>query len=105
MLDLVNKAFDQVSFTIKMPVIFTLHEAIAFRWNHRKNAFGSDRFKQLVRIIAFIGNQDLRREVSNQRSGVRAVMTLAARQMKTQRIAQCVNGNVNLGGKATATAT
>jgi hypothetical protein len=63
MLDLVDKAFDQVSFTIQMSIIFTLHEAILSRRNHGLNAFGCDRCDQLICVIAFIGNQRLRLKV------------------------------------------
>ena len=85
MLNLVDEAFNQVPFTIKVPVILALHAAILFRRDHSFDAFGCDRFDQGMRVIAFIRDQGLWLVIFNQRRCLRAVMTLAWRQEQAQR--------------------
>jgi hypothetical protein len=103
LLDLVDEAFNQMSFTIQVPIIFALYKAILFRRNHYFDAFGGHGFNQSVRVVTFIRNQYLRLEVFNQHRCLWAVMALACREQQAQRIAQSIHGDVNLGGKAAAT--
>ena len=79
MLDLVDEAFDQVSFTIQMPVILTLLSAIRAQWNHGFDATLFDGLNQLIRVIALVSNHGVRFEVFDQPPGVWAVMAFAAR--------------------------
>jgi hypothetical protein len=103
MLDLIDEAFDQMSFTIQVPIIFSLHKPILFRRYYCHNAFGSDQCEQLIRVITLVSEQSLRLEAFNQASRLRRVMTLTGSQKNPQGIAQSINGNVNLGGKTAAT--
>ncbi|MEJ7576729.1 MAG: hypothetical protein WKF74_06970 [Pyrinomonadaceae bacterium] len=109
MLDLIGEVFDQVPFKVTMSIIFTLSDAILFRWNHCLNAVGCDCFEQLMgivsSIVASISNEHTRREVFDQCGSLRAVVALATRQHKAQGIAQSINGGVNLSWEATATST
>ena len=103
MLDLVDEAFNQVPLTIQVPIIISLLKAILLWRNHSLNAFGCQRFDQCIRVVAFVSDQRLWLKAFNQSSGLWAVVTLACGQDQAQRVAKCINGDMNLGRKATAT--
>lgn len=58
--------------------------------------FGFDDFNQLGIIVAFVGQQHLCRVAFNQALRLWAIVTLARRQNEAQRIAERVNGDMNL---------
>jgi hypothetical protein len=87
MLDLIDEAFNQVPLTIEVSIILSLLDAITPRRNDSLDACCGDGFDQLSVVVALIGDQRLAREAFNQDSGVRAVMTLAARQEQAERVA------------------
>ena len=86
-----------------MPVIFTHLRAILLRRDHGFDASSRDGLNQSGRVVTFIGNQGSRLEAFNQRRRQRAVMALTRGQKQAQRIAQGVDGDMNLGGEPAAT--
>ena len=57
MFDFTDKAFDQMSFTVKMPINFALIQIPAARRNNSFRAQMFDCFNKRLRVITFIGNQ------------------------------------------------
>jgi hypothetical protein len=84
-------------------IIISLLKAILLWRNHSLNAFGCQRFDQRIRVVAFVSDQCLRLKAFNQSSSLWAVVTLAGGQDEAQRIAQSINGDMNLRREAAAT--
>ena len=104
MFDFTDKAFNQVSFPIKMPVIFSARLSVvtAFR-NDDFAARLSDSLDKLFGIVTFVGNQAVKNNAVNEIVRLPVVALLAARQDKTHRVSQSINRQMNLGGKSAAT--
>ena len=79
MLDFINKAFNQVSFSIQVPVVFAPGlSAIATFGNHGAAAAFSDCLNKGLGIISFVGNQIIKSKASNQIVRLPMVALLAA---------------------------
>jgi 6,7-dimethyl-8-ribityllumazine synthase len=86
MFDFTDKAFDQMTFSVKMPVNRSLMPIITARWNDDFRTRMVDRFNKRLRIITFISNQITKLETGNEILGLPMVARFAARQDKPQRI-------------------
>ncbi len=105
MLDLTDEALDQVAFFVCVPINLTLFFAVATRWNDRFRALFFDAFDKVRRVVTRIGEQHLKVAVFDKRRRLRNVVTLAARQAKSQWQSKSIHAQVNLGGEAAATPT
>ena len=103
MLYFTDKAFNQMSFTIQVPVIFATQLFIRPRRNNHRCSVLDDRLDELFRIITFVGNQSFKNETVNQIVCLAVVALLTARQDKSECIAERITRQMNLGRKATAT--
>lgn len=80
MLDFINKAFNQVAFSIQMPVVFaSICSAVAPLWNDGGGTALSNCLNERLGIITFVGNQIIKTEVGNQIVRLPMVAHLAAR--------------------------
>lgn len=86
-----------------MLIILSLLKAILFWWNHGLDALGCERFDQRIRVVAFVSDQCLRLKAFDQRPCLWTIVTLACCQDEAQRIAQSINGDMNLCREAAAT--
>lgn len=79
MLDFINKAFNQVAFSIQMPVVFaSVCPAVATFGNDGGGAALSDCLNKRLGIITLVGNQIIKTEVGNQIARLPMVALLAA---------------------------
>ena len=80
MLDFVDETFNQMSFFVKMHIIFA--QFLAFG-SGRNNCFGfvlfDDQPDKIIGIVRFIGNQPLKIEVDDQRFALSDVVPLPVR--------------------------
>ena len=101
MLDFTNEAFDQMSFPIKMPVVFSTRlSAVTTFGNDNFSARSSDSLHKRFGIVTFVGNQAIKNNAFEQIIRLAMVALLAAGQDKPDGIAQSVNCQMNLGRKA-----
>lgn len=102
-LNLADEALDQVALLVCVPINLTLFFAVAARRNDRFRALFFDTFDEVCRVVAGVGNQHLELVGFDECRRLRDVVTLAARQAKSERQAERVHAQVNLGRKAAAT--
>ena len=79
-LDFVDETLDVVALFVAESVIVPLLLAIAARWDDHLNLFGFEQCTKRVRIIAFVGNDSVKMERSEQRFSLGDVMAFTARQ-------------------------
>jgi hypothetical protein len=103
MLDFVDEAFDEMAFLVAMPVV---GDRLFSRPQGGDNGAGaeSEVRSEFVGVISLIGNDVAGHEAVDQGLGLRAVMDLAGRRDQSQRVAESINGDVDLGGQAAARA-
>lgn len=64
MLDFTNKAFNQVSFSIKMAVVFSTNSsAVTTFGNDDFSARSFDSLHKRLGVVAFIGNQTIKNDI------------------------------------------
>jgi hypothetical protein len=80
LLDLVNKALDQMAFLIEMDVISALLETVFPRGNHRHRFLLENEVHEAVEIVAAVGNDVLAETASKQRLCLRDVMSVTTGQ-------------------------
>ena len=90
---------------VQMTVMLALLIATGRGGNDRLRAAFNNQIKKLSRIVGLVGNDVVGTETVDERGGLRDVMTLTSRQTETQRIAQAIDADVNLGAEATTTAS
>ena len=101
MLDLVNEALDEMALLIKVLVVRDRLFAESSGWDHGLGAKG-EVCPEPFDVVCLVGNDVLGREAIDQRLGLRAVVRLAGREDKAQRIAERVDGEVDFRGRAAA---
>ena len=79
-LDFVDEAFDDVALSVAESVIVPWLLAIAARRDDHLDLLGCEQDAKRVRIIAFVGNDSVKVEWSEQRFSLGDVMTFTARQ-------------------------
>ena len=90
-------ALDTIPLFVEGFVVLSLQFAIAFGWDHD---FGSHGFHMLddgVRVVALVGQHGLGLARAQQRDGLRAVIHLATRNQKIQRLSQFIGQQMDLG--------
>src|SRR5687768_7904612 len=100
MLDLIDKALDQVPFAVPPAVIVARRLGALVRWDDRYGTVLSHQVEHRLASVAAIGDHALKRQAVQQRTGLDAVVALAGRQAHAQRIAQGVDEDVDLGAEA-----
>ena len=103
MLDFVDKTFNQVSFPVKMAVVFSARLfAVATLRNNDFFARSPECLHKGFAIVSFVGNQAIKNNAFNQIICLAMVALLAAAQNKTDSISQSIDCQVNLSRKAAA---
>lgn len=100
LLEPVEEALDEVSCLVPMPVSLALGCAVAPGRDDRRGARGFNGFDQGITVVSLVGHDGPSRNIRHQRSPLRDVGLLPARQDQAQRIAQCVDTGVDLGSQS-----
>ncbi len=106
LLELVEEILDQMARLIQMLVIFARLLTTALGRDDDAFAIVLQRYNHpLFCVIGFIGDDSVRLDVRQQGIGAFQVMSLSWRQMKAGRIAQGIDGRVDLGAQPATAAS
>jgi hypothetical protein len=85
---------------VKLIVLFALHHAVGLRWNHGNFTRLLPRDQDaLVGVEALVGEQNISVQLRQQYIGPFQIAGLSAGEMKSNGIAERVDGGVNLGAQ------
>ena len=99
MLDLVEKAFDEVAFLVKMPVVDPRVEAIGTGRDDRLHTAFLHDLHERVGIVALIADHGVGRECPDQPFGLPDVGRLSTGEDEDQGVTQGIGDGMNLGAK------
>jgi hypothetical protein len=100
MLDLVEKAFDEVAFLVKMPVVDPRVEAIGTGRDDRLHTAFLHDLHERVGIVALIADHGVGRECPDQPFGLPDVGRWSTGEDEDQGVTQGIGDGMNLGAKA-----
>jgi hypothetical protein len=101
LLELAEEVFDPMAGFVPFAVIRPLLFPIRLGRNHRSFPGLRQRLQHsLVGIVAFVGNDNRRRERRQQNIGSVQVAGLSGGQHKAGRVAESIDGGVNLGAQS-----
>lgn len=100
LLETAEETLDQIPIPVEMSVERARIEAIGARRDNRLSALCFDDCHKRVGVVALVGDDITSRLVLDQRSGLVDVCDLSGRQNDAQRIAECIDGNMQLGGQS-----
>jgi len=103
MLDFVNQAFDQMTFSVAPLIIFPQDFGPLVRGDNRLDTSRQQVFNKILRGIAAIRNQMSEIKTIQQRLGLGAVVALTGGQPPTQGIAQGIDCDMDFAAKTPAT--
>ena len=104
MLDFVDETFHQMPLAIEPSIIFSLLFGSLMWWNHDFYASFKQAVHKVLRRIAPIRDNSLKRKAFHQALGLAYVVSLSRTQAETQGITQTVHRNMDFAAKTTATA-
>ena len=102
MFDAIEESFNEIAIFVQVPIIATLFQSVAARWNNRHDALIAHQCYKGVGVIAFICQHILRTLPFEQSRSLIYIGNMAARQRPTNRIAQGIYKCVNLGAQSAA---
>ena len=105
LLDQVDEPLDLLAFLVHMLVIITRHLPVLLRRDHRFAALPFRRRHDRVTVVRLVEDVRTRFMPPDQRLGLCDVGLLARRQDEFDRIAQAVDGDVDLGAEPAPGAT
>src|SRR5690606_19397656 len=105
MLDLIDKALDQMAFTIHPAVVFAQHFGALMRWDDRFNTAVQQIVDEMCCRVASICDQAFKIEPFEQILRLGDVVSLTRSQAKTQGVAQAIHDHMDFGGEAPSTAS
>lgn len=73
LLEPIEKAFDQMASLVAMPIDGTFLESVAARRDIGEGLSRFDGFDQFIAVVAFVGRNSTRRNISNQRRPLRHI--------------------------------
>ena len=95
-----EEVFDQMARLVEFLVIFALEFAVGFGGNHRYLArLPQGNQDPLIGVEAFIGEQNVGLQLRQQNIGPLQIAGLTAGQMKSDGIAQGIEGGVDFGAQ------
>ena len=95
-----KEVFNPVARLIEIPVVFALDFAVGFGRNHRHFARLRQRNQNpLIGIEASIGEHDVGLHQRQQHVGSLQIARLSGRKMKPGRVAEGIDGGMNLGAQ------
>ena len=105
MLDFVDEALNQMALFVQMTVMLTLLVTARRRGNDRLSTTLNNDMKEVEGIVSSVGDDVVGTEVLDEGLCLGDVVALATCQSETQRIAQAIDADVNLGAEATTTSS
>ena len=103
-LDFVDETLDEMTFFVEMFIILSLLVAPSGRRDDGDRIFVGDSSKNRVCIIGFIGDSMVKRKGFYQCFRLCTIVTLPTRQSQLERIANCIDKDVNLGAESASAA-
>ncbi len=100
LLDQVDKPLDLLPFLVQMLVIITRHLPVLLRRDHGLAAPPLRRRHDRITVVCLVEDVGVRLVALDQWFGLRDVRRLARRQDELDRVAQAIDRDVDLGGKA-----
>ena len=104
MLDLVEEAFDEVSFTIERKIAQTLDKSVCPGWNDDASAVGFDDLNDCVAVVTLVGQNVVGGDAFHQRFCLGVIGSVAGRQNEAQGIAKSVAQSMQLCRQSAARA-
>ena len=105
LLDATEESLDQISLLVDMTIERTGIESIGTRRNHCLTTLSRNRCDEGIRVVSFVGDDETRRLILDQRVGLIDIGNLASRENHAQRIAQRIDGNMQFGRQSAPRAT
>src|SRR5690349_21921713 len=102
MLDLVEEPLDQIAFLVDVLVIKDGSRSGAGRWDDSLCAYFCNTGTKAIGVEAFVCQQMLEREASDQILSLKDVMHLPSSQNEANRVAERVDTRADLGAQAAA---
>ena len=102
--DFIDEALDQMAFLVEFGVMGEGLSAGAVSGDHGGDVAAGQVCPEGVGIEGLVGDEDLDRDASDQRCGLGALMHLAGGEAHAQRIAERIDGDVQLGTQPAARA-
>jgi hypothetical protein len=99
MLDLVEKALNQMTLLVQMMIVFPLLLTVLAWWDHRFGFFLRNQAQEFIRVIGAIGDDALKMKRCNQFVRLGDIVTLSTGQQKTQWVTQGIYAGVDLGAE------
>ena len=99
LLETAEETLDQIPIPVEMSIERAKCAAIGAWWNNRPSTLCFDGSHEGVGVVALVGNDKASGLVLDQRSSLVDIRDLSGRQNDAQRIAQCIDGNMQLGGQ------
>src|SRR5687768_14058151 len=104
MLELIDKALDQMPFAVEPSVVCPSLLAALMRRNDSNCTLSHNRIEERLGSITTVSNHIVTGKVCEQRICLCDVMALSCREAQAQWIAQRIYRNMDFGAKATTTA-
>jgi len=104
MLDLVDEALDAVAQAVGVRVVGDLGRAPPQRWDHGVDLGLGEMCSEAIVVVALVGDQADEREPVDQGEGLGRLVHLSCRQDQPKRMAEGIDGDVDLGAQAAARA-
>ena len=101
MLDFVDEALDEVTLLVAMPIVGNWLLSRSEGGDHGIGSEG-EKGSELVGVVSLVGDDTSGGKAVDQGFGLCAVVDLACRCDEAQRVAQGIDGDVDLGGQAAA---
>ncbi len=102
--DLVDKAFDQMALLVEVGIVRDGLGARAVRGDHGADVVLAQVCSEGIGVEGLVGDQDLGGQAADERFGLGDVVRLAGGETNAQRIAERIDGDVQLGAQPPARA-
>ena len=99
--EFIEESFDKVSFFVEVSVVISFNFASDSRWNDGLSAGIED----VIRIVAFVGDEDVDVEALEKMERLSAVVSFSSGKDEAHGFAEGIAGDMNLGRKAALAAT
>ena len=104
MFDLVDETFDEVAFLVELGIVRDGLGAGAVRGDHGVDVVRAQVRSEGIGVEGLVGDQDLGGQAADERFGLGDVVRLAGGETNAQRIAERIDGDVQLGAQPPARA-
>lgn len=101
LLESIEESIDQVSRLVAMPVDFPSREPIAPRRDDGLSASRFDSLDQRIAVVTLVGNHSAGRDGRHEGGTLCDIGDLTSGENKSNRIAQCIDCCMDLGGQPT----